>query len=91
MSRREFRYREGGAQKFWAIAVEGKQYTVQFGKVGARGQTQTRQFASADEARRAADKLIAEKTRKGYAEVGGAPPAVPPEVPAAGGAPPTSA
>jgi predicted DNA-binding WGR domain protein len=69
MSRREFRFGEGHTHKFWAITVEGKGFAVQFGKVGTAGQTQTKEFGSDAEARKAADKLIAEKTKKGYAEV----------------------
>jgi predicted DNA-binding WGR domain protein len=72
MSRREFRFTEGTSQKFWAIEVKGSGFTVQFGRLGTAGQTQTKEFASADAARKAADKLIAEKTGKGYVEVGGA-------------------
>jgi predicted DNA-binding WGR domain protein len=45
---------------------------VQFGRIGTAGQTQTKTFSSADAAQKAADKLIAEKTGKGYVEVGGA-------------------
>jgi predicted DNA-binding WGR domain protein len=83
MSRREFQYREGTSHKFWAITVEGKGFTVQFGKVGTAGQTQTKEFASDAEARTAADKLIAEKTKKGYAEVGAATAAAAAPAPAA--------
>src|SRR5438067_1680383 len=70
MSRREFQFTEGGSQKFWAIEVDGPRFTVQFGRLGTAGQTQTKEFPSDAEAQKAADKLIAEKTKKGYAEVG---------------------
>jgi predicted DNA-binding WGR domain protein len=72
MSRREFQFSEGGSQKFWAIDVDGPRFTVQFGRIGTAGQTQTKKFKSEVEAQKAADKLIAEKTKKGYAEVGAA-------------------
>ena len=72
MSRREFHFKEGTSQKFWAIEVKGSGFTVQFGRLGTAGQTQTKEFASADAARKAADKLIAEKTGKGYVEFGAA-------------------
>jgi predicted DNA-binding WGR domain protein len=68
--RREFRFQEGGANKFWAIQVAGKSFTVQFGRLGATGQTQTKGFGSAAEAAAAAAKLIAEKIKKGYQEIG---------------------
>jgi predicted DNA-binding WGR domain protein len=73
MSRREFHFQEGSSQKFWAIDVNGTSSTVQFGRLGTAGQTQTKEFADEAAAQKAADKLIAEKTKKGYVEVGGAP------------------
>jgi predicted DNA-binding WGR domain protein len=72
MSRREFHFQEGTSQKFWAIDVTGARFTVQFGRLGTAGQTQTKQLGSDQEAQKAADKLIAEKTKKGYKEVGSA-------------------
>jgi predicted DNA-binding WGR domain protein len=78
MSRREFQLSEGSSNKFWAITVDGKEFTVEFGRLGTKGQTQTKKFASDAAAREAADKLIAEKTKKGYREVGGAAPPAPP-------------
>ena len=44
---------------------------MQFGRIGTSGQEQAKEFASDAEAQKAADKLIAEKTRKGYVAVGG--------------------
>jgi predicted DNA-binding WGR domain protein len=70
MPRREFQLKEGSSNKFWAITLEDKQFTVQFGRVGTNGQTQKKEFNSAAAAAAAANKLIADKTAKGYAEVG---------------------
>ncbi|MGH7226295.1 MAG: WGR domain-containing protein [Gemmataceae bacterium] len=78
MSRREFQFREGSSNKFWAISVDGQEFTVEFGRIGTTGQTQTKKFPSDAAARQAADKLIAEKTKKGYQEVGAASPPSPP-------------
>jgi predicted DNA-binding WGR domain protein len=72
MSRREFHFTEGGSSKFWAIEVDGPRFTVQYGRLGTAGQAQTKEFQNDAEAKKAADKLIAEKTKKGYAEVGSA-------------------
>ena len=72
MSRREFHFSEGSSNKFWAITVDGQEFTVEFGRIGTNGQTQTKEFASETAAQEAADKLIAAKTKKGYAEVGAA-------------------
>jgi predicted DNA-binding WGR domain protein len=69
--RREFQVVKGTSRKFWAVALEGKSLTVQFGRLGTAGQTQTRDFDSPAEAHAACEKLVAEKVGKGYIEVGG--------------------
>jgi predicted DNA-binding WGR domain protein len=69
MSHREFQFSEGSSNKFWAIEVNGKSQTVNYGRVGTNGQTQTKEFGSEAEAIKASDKLIAEKLKKGYREV----------------------
>jgi predicted DNA-binding WGR domain protein len=66
---RRFEFSEGSSNKFWEIRVEGKSHTVRFGRIGSDGQTKTKDFASAATAQADADKLIAEKTKKGYEEV----------------------
>ncbi len=73
MGMRRFELVEGGSKKFWEIGVEGASYTVRFGRIGTSGQTQTKALGSEAEAHRAVEKLIAEKTKKGYLEVGKAP------------------
>jgi predicted DNA-binding WGR domain protein len=79
MERREFTFSEGSSNKFWAVWVDGTTMNVHFGKVGTKGQTQQKEFGSEAEAIAAAQKLIAEKTKKGYAE--GAASEVAPPVP----------
>jgi len=75
--RREFQFVEGTSSKFWAITLEGSAHTVEFGKIGTKGQAKTKEFASPAAAKADADKLVAEKTKKGYAPMadGGAAPA----------------
>lgn len=68
---RRFELVEGSSSKFWEIAQEGGTYTVCFGRIGTNGQTQTKDLGSDAAAAAAVAKLIAEKTKKGYAEVGG--------------------
>ena len=60
---------EHGGSKFWEIRVDGSSHTVKFGKIGTDGQEKTKDFASDALAQKDADKLIAEKTKKGYEEV----------------------
>ncbi len=66
---RRFECVEGNASKFWEVAVSGEALTVRYGRIGTAGQTQTKSFASAAKAQAEHDKLIREKTGKGYAEV----------------------
>ncbi len=65
---REFQLVEGKSAKFWAIEVLGKRTTVRFGRIGTAGQMHVKEHDTEAESRRAAEKLIAEKTAKGYAE-----------------------
>ncbi|HEY1959088.1 MAG TPA: DUF4132 domain-containing protein [Polyangiaceae bacterium] len=66
---RRFELSEGTSNKFWEVDVEGNALTVRFGRIGTNGQTQTKEFASAEKATAEHDKLVKEKTKKGYAEV----------------------
>ncbi len=67
---RRFECVEGSASKFWEVDVAGDALTVRYGRIGSNGQIQTKSFASAAKAQAEHDKLIREKTGKGYAEVG---------------------
>jgi predicted DNA-binding WGR domain protein len=69
MTRREFEFAEGNSNKFWTVWVEGTTMHVHFGKIGTNGQKQQKEFGSEAEANAAAQKLITEKTKKGYTEV----------------------
>jgi predicted DNA-binding WGR domain protein len=75
---RRFEFAEGDSNKFWEVRVDGAAQTVRYGKIGTAGQEKTKQFDDAGAAAKDTDKLIAEKTKKGYAEVGAAPAATKP-------------
>jgi DNA ligase 1 len=66
---RRFEFSEGQSNKFWEISVQGADMTVNFGRVGTNGQTKTKTFADHAAAQKEADKLIEEKTGKGYQEI----------------------
>ena len=66
---RRFELSEGGSQKFWAVAVSGAEVTVRYGRIGSAGQTTVKSFPDGAAAAKHADKLIQEKTGKGYREV----------------------
>jgi predicted DNA-binding WGR domain protein len=67
--RREFRFIEGSSRKFWAIELDGKSFSVHFGRIGTVGQAKEKTFSSEDLAKREYDKLISEKAKGGYVEV----------------------
>ena len=70
MARRRFEYRDHKSSKFWEIEREGAEVTTAWGKIGTKGQTKTKAFASDDKAEAALDKQVRSKTGKGYVEIG---------------------
>lgn len=68
-SARYFEFVEGTSSKFWEIALDGASFTTRYGKIGTDGQSTTKSFASPDKARAECEKLVTEKTKKGYREV----------------------
>ena len=64
MARYEFV--EGKSSKFWEATVDGTNLVIRFGRIGSEGQTQIKQFTTADAVQKEHDKLVAEKTKKGY-------------------------
>jgi predicted DNA-binding WGR domain protein len=69
MNHRRFEFTDEKSHKFWSICLEGDQHTVQYGRIGTDGQTQTKEFASGAEAKRSCERLVEVKLRKGYIEV----------------------
>lgn len=66
---RRFELVDGKSAKFWEITRSGSNVTVRYGRIGTQGQSNEKTFADDDAADRHAEKLIAEKTKKGYEEV----------------------
>ncbi len=66
--RRYFEFVADGSSKFWEITLDGAQFTVRYGKIGAGGQTTLKTYDTPEQAAREAEKLTQEKMRKGYAE-----------------------
>lgn len=64
-------YQDEKSNKFWEIEINGTNFTVRYGKIGADGQTLTKTFGSEEEAKQEADKLIADKVKKGYRQPDG--------------------
>jgi len=68
---RRFKLSDSTSNKFWEVAVKGKTLNVTFGKIGTKGQSKPKDFATPEKAKAEMEKLIKEKTGKGYVEVGG--------------------
>jgi len=66
-----YEFSEGSSNKFWEIALSGKSFTTTYGKIGTSGQTTVKSFGSDADAKKEYDKLVAEKTKKGYSLAGG--------------------
>ena len=68
-TKRSFEFQDANSDKFWEIAVSGKEVTVRFGRTGTNGQTQTKAFPDEAAATKHAEKLVKQKTGKGYSEI----------------------
>ena len=76
MARRYFEFVEGTSSKFWEVWVEGNELRTRYGKIGTGGQTTVKDEGSPAAAQKLHDKLVREKTGKGYEEkTSGAAPA----------------
>jgi uncharacterized protein (TIGR02996 family) len=77
---RSFVFTDEKSNKFWNIELQGTSFTVTFGRVGTKGQTQTKKFTTDAKAKTEHDKLVAEKLKKGYVETTPGATAPPPAV-----------
>ena len=77
---RHFEFIGGASRKFWEISQSGDSFTVRFSRIGTAGQSQTKTFGDEGTAKREAEKLVAEKLRKGYVERAADGP-IPPRLP----------
>jgi predicted DNA-binding WGR domain protein len=68
---RRFEFVRGTSSKFWEISQSDSEVTVHFGRIGTKGQTQTKDLGSWDTAAERVRNLVHEKLREGYKEVGG--------------------
>lgn len=70
---RRFELKDGASNKFWEVWVDGDSMHTRFGKIGSDGQTSEKAAGSPEAAQKLAEKMVKEKTGKGYVEVGGSP------------------
>ncbi len=59
---------DAGSHKFYEVVVSGTTLMIRFGRIGDKGQTQVKPFANLAAATAEANKKLAEKRKKGYAE-----------------------
>ena len=67
--KRYFEFTDEKSAKFWEIDLTGPTLTTGFGKIGTLGRTSEKEYENAPLAEKEYDKLISEKTKKGYVEV----------------------
>ncbi|WP_293944494.1 MULTISPECIES: DUF6493 family protein [unclassified Sphingobacterium] len=67
---KHLKYIDGTSDKFWEIQTVGVTHTVTYGRNGTAGQSKSKTFDSEEACLKDAEKLIAEKTKKGYSEDG---------------------
>jgi predicted DNA-binding WGR domain protein len=65
---RHFEFVGGNSAKFWEASIRGATVTVRYGRLGTQGQTKNTGFTDPGTALKYAEKLIAQKIRKGYQE-----------------------
>ena len=72
-AKRYFEFSEGSSNKFWEVWCVGAELFTRYGKIGSDGQMIFKKLGSPAVAKQQLDKLVGEKTKKGYAEKGGKP------------------
>ncbi|MDP6442231.1 MAG: DNA ligase [Pirellulaceae bacterium] len=65
---RYFEFSDAKSHKFWEISRRGNDVTVRYGRIGTNGQTRTKSFTDEAKATAHLEKLVGEKTGKGYEE-----------------------
>lgn len=68
ITKRSFTLVDGRHNKFWTVQTRGRFFFATWGRIGTAGQTQAKDFPSADKAQGYAHDKIAEKKKGGYEE-----------------------
>jgi DNA ligase-1 len=66
--KRYFEFVDGSSSKFWEVWLDGTDVVTQWGKIGTPGRETRKSFPDEAKAQKEYDKLVAEKTGKGYVE-----------------------
>ncbi|MDO5080910.1 DUF4132 domain-containing protein [Buchananella hordeovulneris] len=65
---RQLIFQDSKSDKFWHVQTDGTQVTVCYGRRGTAGTTKTKEYASEEAAVAEAEKLVAQKMKKGYVD-----------------------
>jgi predicted DNA-binding WGR domain protein len=65
---RHFEFVEGTSNKFWEVWVEGHEMRTRYGRIGSKGTVTIKTYPDEAGAQKAMEKIIGEKTGKGYVE-----------------------
>lgn len=65
---RRFEFTDAKSAKFWEISLSGTDVVTRYGRIGSDGQSTTKSFADTVAAQKYSDKVVIEKTEKGYSE-----------------------
>ncbi len=66
---RRFEFVDGTSSKFWEVRTQGCDVYTSYGRIGTTGQTSSKSFETIEAAATHAEKLVREKTAKGYLSV----------------------
>ncbi|MGB7323664.1 MAG: DUF5724 domain-containing protein [Rubripirellula sp.] len=67
-SKRRYELSSGKSSKFWEITLSGSSVTTTWGRIGSKGQSKTKDFDDQAAAESEYERLVTEKTGKGYKE-----------------------
>ena len=65
---RYFELVDDKSSKFWEISLDDSTVTVRYGRIGTQGTTKPKELDSPEKAQKHYDKLVEQKTGKGYEE-----------------------
>jgi len=72
-AKRMFEFVSGNSSKFWEVWIDGVEVCTRYGRIGSAGRSTRKAESNIDKAKELYEKLITEKSRNGYTEMGKSP------------------
>ena len=69
MPKQFFEFIDSKSSKFWHVDVQKQRMTITYGRIGSAGRESIKEFADSAKAKSESEKLIQQKTKKGYQKV----------------------